>query len=106
VQPLLGQWSAPLSKRVAANIALLESGTVPTDQTALLNVLDLLVAPEMRVIGAEDALTPAACMRAMTLVLNVHGSCPLTPITLTQPPTYYLHSIGLTWHINPRTAAA
>jgi hypothetical protein len=74
VQPFLGQWSAPLSKRVAANIALFESCAVPTDQTALLNVLDLLVAPEMRVIGAEEPLTPAACMRALTLVLNVRGS--------------------------------
>jgi hypothetical protein len=71
LRPLVGQWSASLSKRVAANTALLESGTVPTGHGALLTVIDVLSAPDMRVIGTEDALTPVACMRAMILVINV-----------------------------------
>jgi hypothetical protein len=85
VKLMLGQWRASLSKRVAAYIALLESGTVPTDQSALFNVIDLLSAPELRVIGTEEPLTPGACMRAATLILDVRGSCPLTPITHTAP---------------------
>jgi hypothetical protein len=71
LQPLVGQWGAPLSNRVAANTAMLESGTVPTDHSALLALIDSLSAFGMSVIGVEDLKTPVACMRAATLVLSV-----------------------------------
>jgi hypothetical protein len=72
----VGQLSASLSKRLAANTAILESGLVPTDMIALLTVIDELSASGLSVIGTmdDDALTPAACMRAATLALSVHDS--------------------------------
>jgi hypothetical protein len=64
VQALAHQLSASLSKRVAANTAQLESGTVPTDLSALLIVIDALLT-STGVMGTEEgALTPAAYMRA------------------------------------------
>jgi hypothetical protein len=74
LQALAHQLSASLNKRVAANTAQLESGTVPTDMNTLLMVIDALLASAGVIGTKEDALTPATCMRAATLVLNVRGS--------------------------------
>jgi hypothetical protein len=65
------QLSASLSKRLAANTALLECGTVPDDLDALLSVIDELSVSG--VIGVNNGLTPVACMRAATLALSVHA---------------------------------
>jgi Lon protease-like protein len=73
LQALAHQLSASLSKRVAANTAQLESGTVPTDLSTLLIVIDALLASAGVIETEEGALTPAACMRVATLVLNVRG---------------------------------
>jgi hypothetical protein len=73
LQPLVSQLSASLSKRLAANSAILESGLVPTDLIALLTVIDELSASGLSVIGTmdDDSLTSEACMRAATLALSV-----------------------------------
>jgi hypothetical protein len=74
VEALAGQLSASLSKRLAANTALLESGTaVQVDLSALLTVIDQLSASGVSVIGDDNPLTPAACMHAATLALRVRG---------------------------------
>jgi hypothetical protein len=74
VEAVVDQLSASLSTRLAANTALLESGTVPADLDALLAVIDELSVSG--VIGVNNGLTPAACMRAATLALSVRGFLP------------------------------
>jgi hypothetical protein len=75
LQALAHKLSSSLSKRVAAYTAQLESGTVPADLSTLLSVTNSLLV-FAGVIGTEEEalLTPAACMRIATLVLNVRCS--------------------------------
>jgi hypothetical protein len=84
VKALAGLLSASLSKRLAANTALLEFGTVPADLGALLTVIDKLSAYGVSVIGDDNPLTPAECIHAATLALRVrrpslHAIAPYLP---------------------------